>query len=392
MNNSNAALAKQDPWHRALPQARAGEVVGASQATSDACNAPPPPGCAQPYNRPKTLGKDVAGGEVQEHLDLYRTCDQNPKALDGCPRPIVFRLSVCDASTGEVRETEETLEKPCGRWSCPWCGPAKQHCLVAHFVNEFARLPELWFITLTLDPKTGIRAEMSRKYLIELFSVFRKRVNYRVKKEDPSKKLHYVGTIEMQKRTGLAHFHAVVSAPGVDAEELGATWFEVGGGVVAHVQPLDDTMDLAQHVGYALKYALKDALEDPCKGRQYVLCSQGIGYNTEKAKAARREYMREKGQLHHAFEEPKMEDGEPVPVLIWSTESVNVPCGNPDEITEEDRKYFASLNLDARTTEYRWYDRKTGLWWKITQQSGVRRRICLGATYRSPSDAKLQYM
>ena len=41
MNNSNAALPKQDPWRRALRQAsshtsRAGEVVGASQATSDA--------------------------------------------------------------------------------------------------------------------------------------------------------------------------------------------------------------------------------------------------------------------------------------------------------------------------------------------------------------------
>ena len=96
---------------------------------------------------------------------------------------------------------------------------------------------------------------MSRKYLIERFSYFRKRINYRVKKEDPSKKLHYVGTIEMKKRTGLAHFHAVLSAPGVDAEELGTAWFEAGEGVVAHVQPLDDSKDLAQHVGYALKYA-----------------------------------------------------------------------------------------------------------------------------------------
>ncbi len=335
---------------------------------------------------------EVAGNEDQEHLDLYRTCDQNPDDLDGCPRPIMFRLSVCDASTGEVRETEETHEKPCGRWSCPWCGPAKQRCLVAHFVNEFARLSDLWFITLTLDPKTGIRPDMSRKYLIDCFSRFRKRINYRVKKKDPSQKLHYAGTIEVQKRTGMAHFHAVVSAPGVDSGDLASAWFEVGGGIVVDVQPLDDTKDLAQHVGYALKYALKDALEDPCTGRQYVLCSQGIGYNTEKAKAVRREYMRETGQLDLSFEKPEVEEGEPVPIPIWSTESRNFSRGNPDEITEEDRKYFESLNLDARTTEYRWLDRKTGLWWKIRLESGIRRHDCLGVTYKSPSDAKLQFM
>lgn len=243
---------------------------------------------------------------------------------------------------------------------------------MAHYSDTFSAFDDVWFVTLTLDPKIGLDESDSRKFIIDAWSKWRKRIDRRCAKSGG--KFQFVRVVEFQ-RSGMAHIHAVVSAPGLDQEELAAQWFECGGGVVCDVERLDgDASSVARRVGYAVKYALKDAKSPGApRGRHYVESSQGIGYNSQAAKAVRLSYVME--HLNNRDEEEAGDELAPDEVLVWT--AVNgggaAPPDDPDRITAEDRARFAALDLDKRSRTFR--VKEDGQWWQVEQHAdGTRTR------------------
>ena len=232
-------------------------------------------------------------------LDSYRLTDRieagakKPEAVEAveaaapaeCQRPISFAREVLDPSTGEC--TLDRLTKPCGCKSCAYCGPQLRRRMVAHFSKVFGALDFVKFITLTLDPKCGVPVRDSRKFLLDCFSRFRKRMNRR------GGRFIYVGTLE-EHQSGYFHLHLVCSVD-VPAADMRAAWFECGGGIVMDVEDVAASGGnrVARVVGYIMKYAFKGAVEahKARESRRSVIASRGIGYRSEAAREARMRHV-----------------------------------------------------------------------------------------------------
>ena len=255
-----------------------------------------------------------------------------------CPSPVLMRRSVVDTVTGGIRGTH-IERKSCNSKLCPVCSGKLKRQYVGHFSRLFSPLPNLTFVTLTIDPKNGIAAEDSRKYIIDRWSVFRKRVHRRGE-------FLYVAVPESHK-SGYTHLHVLCSLPDRATEEfIRSAWFAVGGGVVMDVQPLDTSEHTPEQVvGYVIKYAFKDATEG--KGRRSLFCSQGISFHSEKYKQERREYARRM----------LLESGHVLPseTDMWEplTTGVSDPYKSVDTPTGEERRYYRKLAKSLqRTTLY----------------------------------------
>lgn len=318
------------------------------------------------------------GSPDQETLDSLRVTDREGSQvvlLDApCPSPVSLQAHRVNESTGEMsRDLEGDIEKPCGRWACQVCGPAKVRRYVAHFTEEFSGLPGVYFATLTLDPKVGVSASVSRKYVQHCWSKWRKRLN-RLSRKRGGDGLRYMRVIEYQSN-GQAHVHSIMSIANLTEDEIAAAWFESGGGVVCDIQHMDgDRDEIARHVGYAVKYALKDALsEDSVRGRHYVETSEGIGYGSAAAIARRLEYVEQKQR--EGGESDDLGDHEH---RVWTGGMPpSAAAERPDTITDDDLLAFKELNLDRRSNRYRVQD-SDGAWWEIRQQedgSRVRTRL-----------------
>src|SRR5690606_37811582 len=119
----------------------------------------------------------------------------------------------------------------------------------------------------------------ARKYLLACWAKFAKRLKRRT-----GKNVQYVAFAE-RHGNGYPHLHAVLACD-VAAEALREQWFESGGGAVMEVQLIARTdRDLARAVGYTLKHAFGPEAEP---GR--IIASQGDGYHSEPARAARAAY------------------------------------------------------------------------------------------------------
>lgn len=263
---------------------------------------------------------------------------EGEERIPSCPSPVLFRRSQVDKRTGTVIDTH-IERKSCNKKQCPVCGGQLRRQYVGHYSRLFSPLPNLYFLTLTLDPKNGVRVEDSRKYIIDRWSVFRKRVHRRGA-------FVYVAVPESHK-SGYTHLHVLCSIPeNVSEEYLRSAWFAVGGGVVMDVQQLDVSEDPPEKVvGYVIKYAFKDAIEG--KGRRSLLCSQGISYHSEKHRAERREYARRK----------MWERGEALPneADVWEplTGGVSDPYKSVDTPTVQERRHYRKLARSLqRTTLY----------------------------------------
>ena len=183
---------------------------------------------------------------------------------------MLFRRSWLDNGTGEVSDTK-IERKSCNKKSCPVCGPVLRKKFVGHFANVFVPLPRLAFLTLTLDPKCGVSAKDSRKYILYAWSRFRKRMHRQGE-------FVFLAALESHK-SGYTHLHVLCSLPERSSEEkVRSAWFAVGGGVVMDVQHI--TEEAAKVVGYVVKYIFKDAQE--AAGRRSMLCSAGISYYGKK--------------------------------------------------------------------------------------------------------------
>ena len=245
---------------------------------------------------------------------------------DGCPTPI--NVQKIDKETGEI----DVIELPCERKSCPHCGPKLREKYVGHYVRVFSELPSLRFVTLTVDPKTGLSPDESTKFVKDRWERrFIKRIKRRTEGE-----LKYVASVEKQK-SGYAHLHAVISTT-VGEDTLRQQWFESGGGVVMEVETLPKGRALARRAGYVMKYAFEDI--DQVKGNA-VLASEGIGYHAEVQKKERRRHMASSGEDRYEFNGPTTGGRRP----------------SSGGITEEDRERFDHIYEQARSRQYiRWDD------------------------------------
>lgn len=353
------------------------------------------------HSQPDTTWPRKPNQPEARPLVSYRTTDRTEVAEDGrvytllsgaaeCPHAISWREEWVEIATGEMQDVGHGWKGPCDRWTCEVCGPRKLRRQVGHYVRLFASLDAPQFVTLTLDPKTGLDPERSRKFLVDRFARWRKRINRRVKQHDCRASLTYVAAVEFQKRTQLAHLHAIIDAPGITAEQIGDQWFQCGGGAVCDVQPLGSGDEIAQKVGYSLGYALKDALHSPVKGRRYVLASQGDGFYTEAAQQQRAAYVEARRAKEGLPPRVNERDEEREFCTVWIPEQENQSRGNPDALTDEDRAHFAELQERCRTTQFRWKEPATGTWWRITQDASGRRRERLPSTYTSLVDSRLR--
>lgn len=251
---------------------------------------------------------------------------------DDCPTPI--NVQKIDKRTGEI----SVVGLPCERKSCPHCGPKLRKKYVGHYVNVFSELPSLRFVTLTVDPKTGLSPEDSTKFVKDRWE---RRFIKRIKRKTEGE-LKYVASVEKQKN-GYAHLHAVISTT-VGESVLRQQWFESGGGVVMEAEKIPKGRSLARRVGYTMKYAFEDI--DQVEGNA-VLASEGIGYHSKAAKEERRQYA-ESDEQDDSGGESRFEFNGP------TTGGRRPSSGG---ITEEDRERFDQIYEQARSRQYiRWDD------------------------------------
>lgn len=255
-----------------------------------------------------------------------------------CPTPIPFRRLRPDSATGELRVHKIDLIS-CNNKYCPVCGPSLRKKFVGHFTRLFAPLPNLVFLTLTLDPKIGISAEDSRKYVGHVWGKFRKRMDRRGRFE-------YVAATESHK-SGYTHLHVLASIPeGMRESEARTQWFLVGGGVVMDFQRL--TGNVAQAVGYVVKYVFKDAARHPKKRSMRV--SRGFSYYGKEHKAARKQYAERQRKEEEAAAGKSQAEPD---VEFWEPLTFGVAKGNEDTPTREDLQRFRELSKSLqRTTLY----------------------------------------
>ena len=244
-------------------------------------------------------------------------------------------------------------------------------------------MPDLHLVTLTLDPSSGVQPEESRRYIKHLWTLWRKRANRRRRRAGLTGCVPFVGAVEWQAGTGLAHLHVVAGLAGIDATAAAQDWCEIGGGIVADVQPIGAARprgvdgdgprgSTARALGYVLKYALKEATEHAAPSRRHLLTSQGIGYDSADARARRRAYVEEQRGA------PLPDPTEPRPSPIPGAVEVLVPTVRPgrgpraDLVTPADRARWAALRAAPKRTTYRYRDR-AGDWWRIEQQPGGQR-------------------
>ena len=273
---------------------------------------------------------------------------------------------------------------------------------MAHFCRKFKEEVDdgrpVWFVNLTVDPKTLIEGEEiepleSRKYVSHAWGKLRDRLARR------TDELNYAASFERQKGTGLWHMHVLVSA-GFEAVEnrnlegirtmIREQAFGAGFGAVCKTKRVAAGAEggemgedgrpetLAGAVGYVVKYCLKDALDaaQSNKKRKAIISSQGFGYNSKRAKEERKAYMESKKNRRRGedpgqqgeTESKQTERSESGPaengdqagageevVEVWEP-LVEGGGGDSegfvDTITEEDRRRFEAIDRSNATMRY----------------------------------------
>lgn len=302
-----------------------------------------------------------------------RTTDRNaPAERSACSNPIEVYAGIDHPGVAGEGVKYVPVDLPCRRLTCPECGPKLKAALSRHYTEQFTELEDVMMATLTLDPKLGVTPEESRRYIVHVWSKWRKRVNRLCDGQ-----LKYMATIERQ-RNGMAHLHAIVSAPGTQPLTLADAWFRAGGGVVATVEFIRSDGDEQACVRYCLKYALKEAHEHHRPGRRYVLASQGIGYYSAGHRERRRQAFESATDTVDYYTVPHDQPLKPME-----------RPQSPDVATPEDLARWEKLNYSSRTSKYRWKDPRTNTWWQITQTPNGRTMERLSESFRSPIEKAL---
>jgi hypothetical protein len=263
-----------------------------------------------------------------------------------CPRAQQFDRT--DPTTGET----ERVALPCKTKGCPVCGPTLKRGYIAHYVEVLGGRRDRRHVVLTLDPKCGLSRREARKYLTRSWAKFVKRLKRRT-----GNSVQYVAFAE-RHGNGLPHLHAVLACD-VTAEALREQWFEAGGGVAMDVQLIAPTeRDLARTVGYVLKQAFGPDAEP---GR--IIASQGDGYHSAPAKAARASYAARRA-------------GDRGPALVWERlggvrRQKAADDGDPAPSARDEAR-FDALDLAARSRSYvqRSGDGRHGVRYELERDTG----------------------
>ena len=326
---------------------------------------------------PPLLTHRAAGPKPLDHcsttLRKEETTQKRPghQDINTCPRKVPFQHLVVDPSTGEYIVADEPFLIDCKSWSCPHCGPIKRKRYVAHFTRQFSELDNVAAVTLTLDPKCGIKKHLSRKYLVYTWNKFVRRIQRHCRKHGYAK-FNYCAAIEYQ-RNGYAHLHAVATLPITD-EDIIKHWTESGGGICVYIDRYgnrnrshNDERSIAKMVGYTMKYALKEAGSfTASKRRKYCLASQGFGYYSKSQRELRSEYSAKRNEVG-VLDPIQNVTGVLLPYEGMTKDSSRCI----DTITETDIEYFKTLDFENVSTKIRVRSKDTGEWVETNISNGT---------------------
>lgn len=190
---------------------------------------------------------------------------------------------VVNTRTGEVREKVQG----CGAWSCPKCGPERLSRHMAHYRDRWGHaLGRHLFLTLTLRPEdsSGLDPEQTCEFVRHLFvQRFLRRLSRLA-----GERLTYLAQIDRpDQEPSHFHLHALIETD-LEPDVVAGQWVGCGGGLDHDARYIGATAgDLARVAGYVVKGSR-------WPGHGHLMQSNGLGYNSAEAKAARKEWARER--------------------------------------------------------------------------------------------------
>ena len=211
-----------------------------------------------------------------------------------CPTPGKFEVSLTSTGSGEVT-SDATYFRCRNKW-CPYCGPRKRARMWRHYCEEFRGLDHLYEVTLTLDPKAGIKYWNSRDVLEKVvYKAFYEKCRYQcVTKRGGA----WACLLAPDQRKGkFAHFHGLIWAPDLSDEDILTLWYRSKGGIASEAKPIDHGSD-PEHLDRVIGYTLKRHFEDAIRRREdgapapRLKVSQRIAFRGETARAKRQKTMR----------------------------------------------------------------------------------------------------
>lgn len=156
-----------------------------------------------------------------------------------------------------------------------------------HYTEELACYDRLLFLTLSVDPKVGLKPEDEEDELKrKVWQRYRKRLHARCRRA--GEQFAYVYGVQSGDE-GHRHLHVIMHPGTLSTSTLEDLWFECAGGIACHVQSIESE----DHLRNAVAYALRDAFyreDNPWPGShsRRIGASHGLGFNAEAMKEKRR--------------------------------------------------------------------------------------------------------
>jgi len=181
----------------------------------------------------------------------------------------------CDGGTviSPLRDgVRSFIRADCKKLSCPLCGPKKAHKYRQAVIHHALDHKLTRFLTLTLDPaKIPDAPKFDDVPRIEYLQKCWRKMRIYMYRSYPG--LEFIAVLELQKATGRAHLHILISQF-IPQSWIQASWHAVGGGWVSIKQA-----DLHRVSGYVSKYLTKDVLLSIPKGKRRINLSRGMRLN-----------------------------------------------------------------------------------------------------------------
>ncbi len=211
-----------------------------------------------------------------------------------CPTPLSFKTQMIDNTDfswtdSPVPVNYGVYRLDCNKKTCPYCAEKNRKKLIAHYCRIYGQFEKVSVLTLTIDPKVFPSIRYSRHFLVDSWSLFRKRINRELKKRDlPS----FVYTMMLEKtKVGRYHAHVITNID-LPYRLIQDHWMDSGGGISMYYDRSIQQKDLPRIIGYNVKYIFKNY--DATKYERALMNSIGISINSKIQKRKRLEVMAEK--------------------------------------------------------------------------------------------------
>ncbi|MEQ9266070.1 MAG: hypothetical protein RLN81_12650 [Balneolaceae bacterium] len=248
-----------------------------------------------------------------------RKKDGNGEKLSECPTPItfgakLFKLLDYRFYDNPPARNSGTFTIDCNRKSCPYCSEKNRKKLVAHYTRIYSAMPNVSVLTLTIDPKVFPSIRYSRHFLVDTWSLYRKRINRELKK----RKLPPLVFTMMLERTEVGRYHAhVITNIDLPYQIIQDHWMDCGGGISMYYDRDIPKDMIPRVVGYNVKYIFKKY--DSTKYERALMNSLGISINSKAQKEIRLEAMAEQlnSSVKETSEGKKFIDKQPFEKIQW---------------------------------------------------------------------------